>query len=98
LTHELLMHLNEVSLLVKDFTDPRQLEDVLSTVQDFIRPETLKQIVTEEHDKIKNGVNRILSAKDKDSHNAIYLASKTGSASIVALLKKLDAKYSLGKV
>ncbi len=34
-------------------------------------------------------MNSILKAKDKDSHTPIYLASKTGSASIVALLKKL---------
>jgi len=34
-------------------------------------------------------MNKILSAKDKDSHNPIYLASKTGSSTIVALLKKL---------
>ena len=32
---------------------------------------------------------KILQAKDKDSHTPIYLASKTGSASIVSLLKKI---------
>ncbi len=34
-------------------------------------------------------MEKILEARDKDGHNAIYLASKTGSAAIVSLLKKL---------
>jgi hypothetical protein len=38
-------------------------------------------------------LNKILLAKDKDSHNPIFLASKIGSPTIVALLKKLEAKY-----
>jgi hypothetical protein len=36
---------------------------------------------------------KILQAKDKDNHNPIYLASKTGSSTIVALLKKIESKY-----
>jgi len=34
-------------------------------------------------------MQRILTSKDKDGHNPMYLASKTGSAAIVAFLKKL---------
>lgn len=38
-------------------------------------------------------MSRILQAKDKDNHTPLYLASKTGSAAIVALLKKVEQKY-----
>lgn len=34
-------------------------------------------------------MSKILQSKDKNGHNPMYLASKTGSAAIVALLKRL---------
>jgi hypothetical protein len=42
------MSLNEVSPLVENFTDPRQLQDTLSIIKEFILPATLKNITHEE--------------------------------------------------
>ena len=84
-----MMAINEISgLLVQSFIDPRQIEDVLTIMKDFIQTNDLKTIDKEEFEKIKQTMNKILQAKDKNGHTPMYLASKTGSAAIVALLKR----------
>ena len=83
------MAINEISgLLVQNFIDPRQIEDVLTIMNDFIQTNDLKSIDREEGEKIKQTMNKISQAKDKNGHTPMYLASKTGSAAIVALLKR----------
>lgn len=57
-------------------------------MKDFIQTNDLKTIDKEEFEKIKQTMNKILQAKDKNGHTPMYLASKTGSAAIVALLKR----------
>lgn len=85
------MAINEISgLLVQNFIDPRQIEDVLTIMKDFIQTNDLKTIDREEGEKIKQTMNKILQAKDKNGHTPMYLASKTGSSAIVALLKRLQ--------
>lgn len=71
------------------FVDPRQLEDALGIIKEFVQPAELKVIDKEANDKVRQVMQSVLLAKDKNSHNPIYLASKTGSAAIVALLKRL---------
>lgn len=83
------MATNEIAgLLVQDFIDPRQIEDLLTIMKDFIQPNDLRIIDKDEGQKIKLAMKKILQAKDKNGYNPIYLASKTGSAAIVALLKR----------
>ncbi len=89
MTHELQLSLNEISPLVDGYYDPRQVEDALSIEKEFVDVNQLKNISVEVNEKIKSYMEKILEARDKDGHNAIYLASKTGSSAIVSLLKKL---------
>ena len=86
-----MMAINEIGgLLVQNFIDPRQIEDVLTIMKDFIHTNDLKNIDREQGEKIKQTMNKILQAKDKNGHTSMYLASKTGSTAIVALLKRLQ--------
>lgn len=85
-----MISINEIEGLVGDgFVDPRQLEDTLAIIKEFVQPTDLKVIDRQENDKIRQAMQRILQSKDKNSHNPMYLASKTGSAAVVALLKRL---------